>query len=133
MDRASLNKNGFSLVEFLVAIVILMVGMLGLLQAVNVAINSNMQNQLRNEALVVADRWMAHEMAKGFDAVSTSTKREYTQWKVQNALKNYSISRNPTGSNDFRNSKEIRFQVSWRYKGTRYTHDVGGLISRAQQ
>lgn len=126
----SQNRAGFTLIEFLAAIVILMVGMLGLLQAVNVSVSSNMQNQIRNEALIVADRAMAHELAKGFDAVSTTTKYENTQRRVLNALKNYSVSRTGTA---FQNSKEVRFQVSWRYRGVRYTHDVGGLVSKAQQ
>jgi type IV pilus assembly protein PilV len=133
MDHVFLNNKGFTLVEFLVAIVILMIGMLGLLQAVNVAINSNMQTQFRNEALVVADRAMAHELAKGFNSVSTTTKSEIIQRNVAGAFKNYSVTRNPTGSNNFENSKEIRFRVSWSYKGTRYDHDAGGVISRERQ
>lgn len=124
------NNSGFTLIEFLVAIVILMVGMLGLLQSVNLAINSNMQNQLRNEALVVADSKMAHELAKGFDSVSTTTKNENVSRHVLNANKNFSTARSGTA---FQNSKEIRYEVSWRYKGARYTHNAGGLVSRAQQ
>lgn len=130
MVCASLNNKGFTLVEFLVAIVILMVGLLGLLQTVNVAINSNLQNQLRNEAVVVADRAMAHELAKGFDAVSTSTNNVNATRRVLNGFKNFSVSRTGTA---FQNSKEIRFEVSWRYKGARYTHNAGGLVSKAQQ
>jgi len=128
--RVSLNNEGFTLIEFLVAIVILMVGLLGLLQAVNVAVTSNMQNQLRNEALVVADRAMAYELAKGFDSVSTSAKNVNDQRRVLNALINYSVSR--TGA-EFQNSKEVRFEVSWRHRGARYTHNAGGLVSKAQQ
>jgi type IV pilus assembly protein PilV len=128
MNRASLNNEGFTLIEFLVAIVILMVGMLGLLQAVNVALNSNMQNQLRNEALLVADHSMATELAKGFDAVSTFD--HYTCEHRRNPFKNFSVARTGT---DFLNSKEIRFEVSWMHKGVRYTHDAGGMISKAQQ
>jgi type IV pilus assembly protein PilV len=130
MERVSPNSKGFTLVEFLVAIVILMVGLLGLLQAVNVALNSNMQNQLRNEAVIVGDRAMAHELAKGFDAVSTTVKRENIPRSVLNGLKNFSSVRSGT---EFENSKEIRFEVSWRHKGVRYTHDAGGVVSRAQQ
>ena len=130
MDRVSSSNEGFTLVEFVVAIGILMVGLLGLLQSVNVAINSNMQDQLRNEALLVADRSMANELAKGFDAVSTSNKTVYEPpRRVLNAFINYSVAR--TGR-AFQNSKEVDFRVSWRYKRARYSHDAGGLISKAQ-
>jgi type IV pilus assembly protein PilV len=126
----SLNNGGFTLIEFLVAIVILMVGMLGLLQSVNVAIKSNMQNQLRNEALLVADRWMAHELAKGFAGASTAAKKENAPRRVLNGYINFSVARTGTA---FQNSKEIDFKVSWRYRGERFTHDVGGIVSKAQQ
>jgi type IV pilus assembly protein PilV len=130
MERVLPNNKGFTLVEFLVAIVILMVGLLGLLQAVNVSLNSNMQNQLRNEAVVVADRSLANELAKGYDAVSTFAHYTCEHPRVLNAFKNFSVARSGT---PFQNSKEIRYEVSWRYKGVRYTHDAGGVISRAQQ
>jgi type IV pilus assembly protein PilV len=130
MDYALLNNKGFTLIEFLVGIVILMVGMLGLLQAVNLAINSNMQNQIRNEAISVADRSMTYELAKSFDAVSTSSKKNNDYRKVVNSFQNFSVSRTGTS---FQNSKAINFQVSWRYRGTRYTHDIGGVVSKAQQ
>ena len=107
-----------------------MVGMLGLLQAVNVAINSNMQNQFRNEALVVADRAMANELAKGYDAVSTFATYTCEHPRILNKFTNFSVARSGTA---FQNSKEIRYEVSWRYKGARYTHNAGGLVSRAQQ
>ena len=73
MAFARLNDNsGFTLIEFLAAIVILMVGLLGLMQSANVAISTSRQNQLRNEASLVADQFLAGELAKGFQNVSTS-------------------------------------------------------------
>jgi len=130
MERVLSNNLGFTLIEFLVAIVILMVGMLGLLQAVNLSINTNMQNQFRNEAVLVADRAMAYELSKGFDAVSTGTKKITDVRKVVNALQSYSVSRSGTS---FQNSKRVNFQISWKYRNTRYTHDVEGVVSKSQQ
>lgn len=129
-----LNNKAFTLIEFLVAIVIMMVGLLGLLQAVNVSLSHNRQNQLRNEAVSVADAYMAQELTKGFEAVSTSQKN-YTQveqipWRTLNAMQNYSATR--TGSS-YQNSKEVRYQIIWRYKGVRYTHETASVLSKAQQ
>ena len=134
-----LNKRGFTLLEFLAAMVIMMVGLLGLLTAVNVALNHNLQNQLRNEAAQVADTMMARELAKGFDAISSGTqsgipfanpKYSNESRQVLNGFKNFSVARYWT---EYQNSKEIRFQVIWRHKGTRYTHDAAGVISKANQ
>lgn len=130
-----LNKRGFTLLEFLAAMVIMMVGLLGLLTAVNVALNHNLQNQLRNEAIQVADSVMARELAKGFDAVSSGSpvanpKYSNESRQVLNGFKNFSVARYWT---EYQNSKEIRFQVKWRYKGTVYTHDAAGVTSKANQ
>lgn len=129
-----LNNKAFTLIEFLVAVVIMMVGLLGLLQAVNVALNHNLQNQLRNEAVQVADSFMAKELAKGFDVISTGTtanpKYATESRQVMNGFKNYSVARYWT---EYQNSKEIRYQVIWRFKGARYTHDAAGVISKANQ
>lgn len=125
-----LNNRGFTLLEFLAAMVIMMVGLLGLLSAVNVALNHNLQNQLRNEAVQVADTMMARELAKGFDAVSTSERQSFESRPVLSGFRNFSVARSGV---TYQNSKEIRFQVKWRYKGGVYTHDAAGVTSRANQ
>ncbi|CAH2030120.1 type IV pilus modification PilV family protein [Trichlorobacter ammonificans] len=128
------NSRGFTLLEFLVAVLIAMVGLLGLLQTVNVALNHNLQNQLRNEAVQVADSYMARELAKGFDAVSThpplTPKYLVESRQILNGFRNFSVAHSGI---TYENSKEIRFQVIWRHKGTRYTHDAAGVVSKAQQ
>jgi type IV pilus assembly protein PilV len=46
----SLNKRtGFTLIEFCVAVLIMMVGLLGLLQAINLATEQNLASIRRNE------------------------------------------------------------------------------------
>jgi hypothetical protein len=107
-----------------------MVGLLALLQSVNIALNHNLQNQLRNEAVVVADQQMARELAKGFENVSTSNKNTNESRQILNGFKNFSVVR--TGS-QYQNSKEVHYNVNWDYKGVRYTHDTAGIISRANQ
>jgi len=53
------NNNAFTLIEFVVSVLILTVGLLGLLQTINTAISNNMGNTLRNEATVVADEQLS--------------------------------------------------------------------------
>lgn len=123
------SDNGFTLVEFLVAIVILMVGLLGLLQVVNVGYNQNMQTQLRNEAVALLDEEMSREVAKGFANASTSQKKyPPVSRKVLTAFKNYSVERQPGAS--IPNSKQISFVVSWRHKGVRSTHAASTILTR---
>lgn len=110
----------------MVATVILMFGMLGLLQAANVAINSNQQNQLRNEATLVMDNELAQELAKGYAAASVLSLYTCEHRKILNAFVNYSVVRSGT---QFQNSKEVRFRVSWPYHAARYSYSGGGIIS----
>ena len=129
------NRSGFTLVEFLVAILILTVGILGLLQTVNVAISHNMVNQLRLDGTVVADGELAKELAKGgtnigFEAISTNTSNYFVQQKVLNGYRNYSVTR--TNTLITTNTKQVTVEVRWRYKGNDYRQKASSLISRLQ-
>ncbi len=125
------TSRGFTLIEFMVAVVIMMVGLLGLLQAVNVALNHNMNNQIRNEAVSVADQYMSTELAKGFDLVSTTT-RLYppVPRQIMGGFKNYSVVRSGTA---LANSKQVNIVVSWWIKGVRYEHSTISVISKTNQ
>lgn len=124
----SRNEGGFTLIEFLVAIVILMIGMLGLLQAVNVALQYNTTTQMRNEAVALGDAEMSRELAKPFDQISVPTTA--SRKLVQIGLKNYSVARSGA---DMTNSKQVNIAVSWTYKRNRYTHNVYGVSSKTKQ
>lgn len=127
---ANTNNSGFTLVEFLVAIVILMVGLLGLLQTVNYAISHNMVNQLRQEALILGDERMNHEKAKPFAAISTNTRTFVVPRTINGAFRNYSVVK--TGSSLTAHSTNIDFQLFWHYKGQRYVHSISSVVADYQ-
>lgn len=125
------NKSGFTLIEFLVAIFILMIGLLGLLQSVNLAINHNMQNDLRNTAVLVADEEMAKTLSVGYDNISSGSPK-YVQRPVLKVMKNYSVVRvvSQVSSGTVASTKQIDLVVSWKYKQARYTHGVSGMLTK---
>jgi type IV pilus assembly protein PilV len=122
----SSDNHGFTLVEFLVAIVIMMVGLLGLLQAVNLGLVENMSSQLRAEGVATADWYLAREMSKTFDLVSTSTSTSTVNRPILNGFKLYSVARTGTS---YSKSKVVNFRVSWQYKRARYSHETASIIS----
>lgn len=129
------SDAGFTLVEFLVALVIALVGILGLLQTVNFAIYHNMANQLRQAALVLADEKINQEKAKPFDLISTTPApyvRTYpdNQRLVNGAFRNYSVVK--TNTSLTAQTTGIDLQISWSYKGQRHNHSISTVVSKAE-
>lgn len=129
MARASINnRNGFTLIENLVAMFILSVGLLGLLQAVNYSIHYNMDNQLRDDAVRLADERMAVEKSRTFDAIPVGTSEQGVRLNVLNTFKNYSVV--TTTTQPSYSVKNIEIDVYWSYKGQRRMHVISSVVAR---
>jgi type IV pilus assembly protein PilV len=129
MAPATQNNEGFSLIEFLVALVILSVGLLGLLQTVNCSIDHNMTTQLRQEAVRLADERLTVEKSRVFDAISTNVRNENVRVEVMAGFKNYSVAKQTTSITN--NTRTVQVDVTWRYKGKSYGHSVSSLVSKS--
>jgi len=136
------DNSGFSLVEVMMAILILMVGMLGLLQAINLAVDVNLRNQVREEAVYIGQRVMSEMRGKGFDNISTPppplTTQKYTYSdyqipsKLRGASRSYTVSRSSTVIsmvNLLPVTKQLEVVVKWTYKGVGYENRVVSPIS----
>ncbi|MGA2150642.1 MAG: prepilin-type N-terminal cleavage/methylation domain-containing protein [Geobacteraceae bacterium] len=130
MPRVRLSDNGFTLIEVVVSILILVVGMLGLLGTINVAIQHNMMNQLRNEATRVADAEMAREMGKGFNNVSTTPANFVRTRQFMLGSINFQVNR---AGNTLANSKWVSYTVTWGYKKAQYNTTISSVISPPPQ
>jgi type IV pilus assembly protein PilV len=132
-----INNRGFTLIEFLVAIVILMVGLLGMLQGINLAMDKSMENIFRNEGVMVADDLMMAKRNKSFATISTTIASP--GWVTlpggprysRGVYKNYSVQQivNQTTPQ----TKEVIINVSWNYRKLRKTHSVSSFISTTVQ
>jgi type IV pilus assembly protein PilV len=121
------NKSGFTLIEVLVAIVIMMVGLLGLLQSVNIAIEQNFRNQQRDEVVRVGEGVMNEMRAQAFGtafAVVTSVPS-----KLRGSNTNYRVTRTvipiTAGQTD-----QYRVDVNYKYKNFATNHSVVTLRGR---
>ena len=128
---------GFTLVEVMVATLILMVGLLALLATIGMAYQQNMATQLRHEAIVVADQRMNEEKAKAFVNISAgastapNVSSTFIPRSMRNGFVNYSVVK--TGTFVSNNSKSIEIDVVWRSKGKRSSHYVTSLVSNPLQ
>ncbi len=124
------------------AILILMVGMLGLLQAINLALEVNLRNQLREEAVSVGERAMNELRNKGFDNISVNASNSRLTYnyapylvpsKIRGATRSYTVNRSSVvyslnAMNQAR-TKQLGVVVQWTYKGVAYENRVNTPIS----
>jgi type IV pilus assembly protein PilV len=131
VSTSTKNNCGFTLTEVMVAIVIMMVGMLGLLEAINVATEYTLKNHLRDEAVYVGEKYMNIQRGKSFDLLSTTYGRRYEPSKVRGTGKPYSIDMTVTdlSADPVAATKQLEVLVSWTYKGVTFQNRVTAPVS----
>jgi type IV pilus assembly protein PilV len=133
------KNKGFTLIEVMMAMLILIVGMLGLLQSINLALETNLRNQLREEAVYVGERSMNELRGKGFDNISSVdspalfTYKTYSvASKIRGTSRKYGVSRSTlTLAKDGLQpvTKQLNILVTWTYKGIAYENRVSAPTS----
>lgn len=123
---SSLNKNdGFTLVELVVSMVIVLVGLLGLVQAMGVATSYNLKNQFRDEAVLIGEEQMADLFRRPastqitFDSMSAVS-------RIRGDRNMYGITRSATkvGSTS---SYRLIVNVHWTHKQVPYEYEVQAM------
>lgn len=121
------NSSGFTLIEVMMAILILMVGMLGLLQAINLTLEVNLRNQLREEAVNVGQRVMSELRNNTFDNLSTNYALYKVPSNIRGTARTYDVTRTSTvisTQNSLPVTKQLMVLVQWTYKGVTYENRV---------
>ena len=120
IPRRSPCSRGFTLIEMLMALLILTVGLLGLLQSVGVAYEHNVRTRLRDEAVAIAEEQLS-EMRRDptidtFPAFSTAIR------PISGASKAFRVSRavEPIGES----SRKLTVTVRWSFKNMTTSHEI---------
>lgn len=132
------NSSGFTLVEVMVAILIMMVGMIGLLEMINVSLQHNLKNQLRDEAVQVGERYMAELRGTPFDDISLSYQTIQVPSKLRGSTREYSVARisqvlarqDPANAASSPTSLQLTVTVSWDYRNATLTNRVVSVVAR---
>jgi len=128
MRPAGYNKQtGFTLIEVMVAMLIMTVGLMALLQTLGSATHHNFSNKLRNDAVMVADRAMGQERVKPFSAVTSAITIEKVPFAL--GFVNYSVISRVTPVGSGTAAKRVQFTVSWPDKQVRKQHSLTTIIS----
>lgn len=155
-----MNDKGVSLVEVMIALVVLLLVFMGLLQAALLGIDHNIRNILRDEGVAMATKTMEEErsilfanLASDTDAIPSGTDcpDTFTTGRPPVSINIRSMNVASGTARDFcirvncvevetsadgdcttddADTKQITVSVGWRWKGEDYTHTVSSLRRR---
>lgn len=137
LKTSSSNNRGFTLLEVMVAMMITLLGLLGLLQSVNIATEHNVKNQMREEALQIAEESLANLRVRPFARLSTTAENSPTPgWAPKQITgrllgldKKYILTRWATNMPNS-DAVELRVRVGWSYKNISSNHEVRTVRSQ---
>jgi prepilin-type N-terminal cleavage/methylation domain-containing protein len=131
---ALLNKKGLTLVEVMIALVVLLIVSLALMQTALVSIDANMANILRDEAVSIAEMRMNEARNTPFNSLvgtlNTTVLRNFRN--VANFQ--YNVTRTVTDLNT--DNKQVNITVTWEWKentvanGHPLTHNITSIVKR---
>jgi prepilin-type N-terminal cleavage/methylation domain-containing protein len=120
------NNRGFTLVEVLVAMVILSIAMLGVLEAMTIAMQHNLELYCRDESVRIAEQDMNEARNVSFTAVADrdyEVKRTYKKFE-----RSFRVIRTVAALSA--NSSSVQIQVYWTINGKGHNHYVTSIVSR---
>src|SRR4030042_2438093 len=136
-----INKKGLTLVEVMIALVVLLLVSLALMQTALVSIDANMTNVLRDEAVDIAEMRMNEARNLPFTATVDNltsdigslsgadcpTAFSATGVPIQRNLrniKNFDFCTNRVVTPLGTDTKQVTITVGWRWNGADYTHSI---------
>ncbi len=114
------DKSGYSLVEVLVSLLIMMIILLGLLESMRLYISYNLKNTLKNEAVRIAQECAAR-LRNGQNC--TNVVRRFRNFQVEFTV---STAIAPLSSS----LENATVNVEYNYGGTHYTYTLYTVIKR---
>ena len=139
------NEKGVGLVEVMVALLVLLIVFVGLLQAALLSIDNNTRNVLRDEAINIAAARMEELRNSTFTSLASDTgsisgadcpSAFTTGFLQQRAVRNIpskdfcerltctEFGGDNNCATDDSDTKQLRIDVGWRWKGENYTHSL---------
>ena len=130
------NSSGFTLVELMVAMLIMMVGMFGLLETLNVSIQHNVKNDLRSQAIRLGEKHMSDLRLMPFDSIIPTFAVISASSKIRGTAKNFVIERTSqvlaedTAVPPQSTSKQLTVVVKWAFRNMTSQNKVISVVAR---
>ena len=123
------DKKGLTLVEVMIALVVLLIVSLALMQTALVSIDANMTNILRDEAVSIAEMRMNQARNIPFDTLVSDGADIPIARNVRN-ITGFSYATRMTVANLNVDNRQVDIRVGWTWKGQNYTHNITTILRR---
>jgi prepilin-type N-terminal cleavage/methylation domain-containing protein len=129
------DERGMTLIEILVSLMLLAIVSLALIQSTLVAVNANVVNELRDEAVSVAEQrinelrntpFTAADMQVTFPLGPPGVTEAPVSRKVRGADRSFTINRMVSQVDP--NNRQVTLTVTWSYKSVNYQHGVSTVL-----
>ena len=123
------NKKGFTLVELLVAMLVMSIGLMAVLDGLTSYIRINMENQMRHEGMRIGEAALETLRNSDFYQVQggTVTITSPETRRIRNYDISYTITWTPTSISS--SSVAVQVAVTWVFRNITHRHDAASVIS----
>jgi prepilin-type N-terminal cleavage/methylation domain-containing protein len=122
------SNKGFSLIELLVALVIIGVSIMGLMEMSIIVMDNNLRNEIRNKAIETLSNHVSNLTSMNYDNVSEGTSTISDNEKIRNFQKQFTIIDNVTSNAT--SSKNITSKINWTYRGKSYNYTMDTVVNK---
>lgn len=120
------DKRGMTLIEVVIALGLLTVVALALVQSSLVAMNANVVNEIRDEAVGVADEELDLVRNTPYASLSSLPTSSIITRRIRAFTIPYTVSLAMTAVNA--NSQQVLSKVTWTYRNKGYEHSVSTVV-----
>jgi len=130
--NAFLDKSGMTLIEIMMALILLAIVSVALIQSTMLAMHTNLMNELRDEAVSVAAQRINQLRNMPFSAADMAVNGPAgaadpaVQRSVRGVVATYALWR--TVSNINAHTRQVTLAVEWSFKGKTYRHSVSTVV-----
>ncbi len=122
------NNKGVTLIEVLIALVVLLIVFMGLIQASILSIEHNLRNEIREEAVRIATDNLTTARSASFDSVIDSGPDTITR-NIRN-ISNFPFTVTRTVTDLNTDNKQVSIRVTYKYRDETYNYDLITTVRR---